>query len=1678
MPEIPSNGPDDRGPPALAGARVRRIPASADIALLGERYRAALFLDCHQLLQDLTPPEEWTDSGARLLAARTVNQLGGMRRGYRLARSTWLRDRKCAEAFYFYVLFFSARHGVFEALRLMDEVEFEGPADGTTPEQGVADLWLLKAAFLSQFRDFDAAEAWLAKGDQAQPGNAWTHVEKSVVRRGADRYDEAEAAARHALALQRDYAPAVEELAQVLILRNKDGEAESLLTDFGSRAQSAAIAHVLVGVLLERRKFAEALQVIEDAVRFSPLADKTYREWQNARKADIYYRLGRRAESLACARMIRGTYYESFARRLETADPLGGERVQLPVSFVRQHFVTCAPATISAVSAFLGKPIDHLGLARVITYDGTPDHEERHWLETNGWKVWEFRVTWDSGRALLQRGIPFTMVTTWVRNAHLQAVVGFDSTLGTFILRDPYHSVQSELLASEFLEQQAPFGPRGMVFLPPEGAARMEGIALPDAELHDAWFRLRRALVRHSRKDAEIEARRLEADAPGSRLAHLASLELASYDDNPQRVFEAVSALRALFPNEQKLRLDERAALSRLGRRDSSLETAPKRGSDMLFWRDYSDYLRVHGGNPFRARLWARRLVQFHPLDWLSLQTYAHVLWGAHEYAAAAQVYRLAATLGDKVEAAWRTYFTASRHQNRTDEALALMRARWARLGHASSQPAQTLCESLETLHRSGESHAVLDEALAQRPDDGSLRLFAAETYGRIGDFTRARAFLSAARNDEPTVAWHRTAASLAAWQADHAGALLGWRAVLAANPLDANAQREAARLLAITSGRDDALAWITGQIDRFPHFVPLRRLLLEWRRADSPSIALADIERYLGLYPNDGWAQREKALILNRARRPEEALVAALRGEELEPNVPASAGIVGYALLALRHFDEAQAAIKRGITLSIDADWLMQQLLNSCREFGERRAAIEFLRVELGRQRTLGTFFLPFQELATGVLTPAELGAALDEFRATQPEHWQTWSACRQQALAGNRLDEAKALAEEATRRFPLLARVWLDYADVHRAQNNPDGERAALARACEISPGWIAVNVRLADLHERLLHPEDATEAIRTAMSYNPLSAELHARLGRLSWGQGRPDDALASVERALELLPTYSFAWDLLATWSLERGDPKGVLALARRLAEQRPGDHEPHLRLAREYQRLRQFSEALGETEAALRISPTEVDAHDLRALLLTQLGRYDDAKAACAPPVFGADIPTNLLGRAAFVEYHRGNRKGAIGMMRKVVDSQPEYAFGWRTLADWLEKSGEIGEAAQAAERLAAVEPRSANPLGYVAHLKTKAGDRKGAVEFFERALRIDPGYQYAAKNLLRLQCEMEHFADAERTLSLLRRHATEWSALHSELLIFRAKTDETGAQAILRVLAKAPAHATGDLTAAGEVFFEARWTAGLAGTLQSVLGEKDTNPEAGSLWMRARLKIHKGPRLRWLDRCGAGDGLRRGAYVVYINSLGAKKRHLALVWQMLWRRKWLQSADSTWAAVSYALASQGLGYRRLGIRWMRDWSARAGVQPWMLYNLAHALYTIGKDGRAGKVVEAALKLPADHTRPALVAWAAMQCALRDDFAESGRLLAHFDGQSTLKGANLIAGFAQCLVDLAGSLPEKRKEAYKEQRRKMNALRASKPAEMRLRYLGRAFASAERKLGRIAKAPLAGPLAHP
>jgi tetratricopeptide (TPR) repeat protein len=1651
---------------------MKHDPGENEIILLETNYRASLFLDSYHLLETLTPPEDWPNTRTRLIAARTLWNLGALRRSGRLLQSTWHSDRGNIGAFYYHALHFVERHGPFETLRLIGQTlpNEQAPEPAVATDRYRVYIWLLRARLLAQFHDFEAAEPWLEAAEQAQGNDPWTYVEKSCIRLAADRYEEALEAAQHARALDPNYRPAIEVLAHLLELRNRDEEAESLLHGATAQMQCATTAQRLATLLIEQEKFTGALDALEAVERFSPLAEKSWRDWRHARQAEMLYRLGRRTEAVAAARKVPGRYFENFAQRLETniaPESSALARIQLPVGFVRQHNATCAPATISAISAFWRQPIDHLALARVITYDGTPDHEERYWLETHGWHVREFRVTWEAAFALLNRGVPFTLISTWVRQAHLQAVVGCDPTLGTFIIRDPYFRTHSELLAAEFLEQQASFGPRGMVLLPLTEAHRLDGIDLPDAPLYDTWFRLRRALAVHDRALAVAETQRIEQQAANHRLMLWARRQLAYYDDNPLLILETVILLRAQFPNEPNLQLEERSLLNRLGRPDKSLEILPRRDADPAFWRDYIEHLRTHARDYARARRWAHRLVHLRSLDCWNLLTFAHVLWDSREFAQAMPVYRLAATLGDKAEQPWRSFFAASRHERRLDEALTLLHTRWQRLASASYQPTQTLCQCLESLHRTAEVHEILKQALILRPEDGALKLFAAETQARAGNFVLAQEYLAAARNCASDQTWQRTAATLATWQADHTSALQNWRTVLATNPLDTQALRETARLTAITAGRAQTLTWLSEQITRFPHFLPLRQILLEWLRAEPPAAALAEIEKYLPLHPTDAWALRERALILLRARQPEDALQAANLAEKIDPHAPASPGVVGEVLISLRRFPDARKATERGLRLSIDADWLMPQLLKSCAEFQERRAAVEFLREELKRQVSSGGAFLRFQEVSTGVLTPEELQDTLEALRATQAEHWEVWSVCRQQALARNQPDRALILAEESTRRFPLLPRVWLDLADVHRFRNEPEAEMAALVRTRELSPGWAAASLRLASLHERSLHLSEAEHVLRTAVHHDPLNAELHAQHARLLWNLSRQDEAFTAVEHALALAPAYMFAWNLLAQWAQFRGESDRVLVLARRLVEQRQGDAAPHLRLARELARLNRFTEALEETDIALKLAPIEIEAWDLRAMLLAFLGRYDEALATSTPEKWPDGVPKELSGRAAWVEWQRNNRAGAVEAMRRTVAIHPDYFYGWQLLADWLDALGEKKQAAQAAERLAALEPNLSHPLGYVANLKIKAGEKREAADYLQRALRLDPTYSFAAFTLLRLQCEWEKFPEAEQTLALIRQHATPWHALHCEILLQRTRLDRTAAQRALHKLCQAPAHATDSLLAGAQVFFDAGWQKFLVATLEEALPTAGTNPEAGALWMRARLSFSTRPRLRWLDRCGAGEELRRKAYTVYINWLGQKKSHGRLSWLLLRRRRWLRADNSTWGAAGYALAFQGFGYRRWLVRWMHDWPQHSGVQPWMLYNLTQALYHLGRDTEAERVVNAALQKPADHTRPAFVGWGALQHALAGDYAAAGQLLAAHDGTSKVKGANLTAEFARALVSLAAQPARQRRSTYGELRKKLHALHEANKGEFGLKFVRRAHLKTRRALASLA-----------
>ncbi len=269
--------------------------------------------------------------------------------------------------------------------------------------------------------------------------------------------------------------------------------------------------------------------------------------------SDAHYQLGDLAQAAEHARRAKNGFHEQIAGRL-ASPPANARVVTVPVPFVRQHEMTCAPATFSAISTYWNAPVDHLGLARRICYDGTPGHEERNWAEENGFTVREFRATWETAVALLDRGVPFTLATVETSSAHLQAIVGYDGIRGTIFIRDPYLKHHSEAIGDKWIADYEFSGPRSMVFLPKSEAHRIDGIELPDAPLYDLRFQIDRALHRHDRPAAAAALAALESQAPAHRMTLSARRDIASYDANQPESLAATEALLALFPECNNLR--------------------------------------------------------------------------------------------------------------------------------------------------------------------------------------------------------------------------------------------------------------------------------------------------------------------------------------------------------------------------------------------------------------------------------------------------------------------------------------------------------------------------------------------------------------------------------------------------------------------------------------------------------------------------------------------------------------------------------------------------------------------------------------------------------------------------------------------------------------------------------------------------------------------------------------------------------------------------------------------------------------------------------------------------------------------------------------------------------------------------------------------------------------------
>ncbi len=1424
------------------------------VARVRELYEKGWILQAFQAALEYGPLERWT-GGGRPMAGRVAANVGGYQIGRVHHYLAWRADPSDPDLVAYQGHNLLQRRGPLAALEFLARARLDTAKAHT---EGRAHYLSLKAMVLGHLRDFTRAWACLAEADAIVPGNPWLETTRSHLLENQDRYREALEAARRSLELRPWYRPGVQAVVHTLQLLDRHEEALEFVREAEGHLENMHVTRQLLALQVELGQHEPALATLDRFLQLAPLIEPGEREWVRWQRVSLHCHRGDVEQALAVSAESDDAAFKELADRLREASA-PRRRVRLQVPFVRQHHLTCVPATLSALSQFWKQPAAHLEIAEAICYDGTPAHSERRWAIENGWCAREFTVTWDAARQLLDRGIPFTLTTAEATSGHLQAVIGYDELREVFWFRDPYVYTTGEGRAEPLLSRYRSSGPRGMALVPLAHRELLEAVELPDSGLYDQLFAVQDALARHDRSASSQAWGAMEVAAAGHRLTLTAERALASYDGNTPRLLACLDRLLGLFPEDENLALVRLGALRELARRQERLELLErmlqKRGTDPIFWQQYAQELRLDARELKAASSWMRWALRYRPTDPSLLSGWADLLWDQREFVRACDYYRLAACVGEKRENFARSYFIASRHLRETDTGLEFLRQRERQLGAKSAQPTITLAESLQHLGQAGPAFAVLEAGLLRRPNDGELRLFAADFFGRYSRFDESRRRLEEARGQSSAVAWHRTAAAVAGYQGRKSEALEHWREVLGIEVLSPDAFQQIALLLAETEGRPAALAFLNAACERFPFSCPLHALRVTWLKEDGSEPAIEPLRLLLEVNPADAWAWRELALHLAATRKPEEALQAAQEAVRLDPHRSAGLVIRGDLLIEQGKRDEARADYRRAVSLEVDNELAITRLVESASSLAERREALGFIDGELRRQVIFGGALEAYQRAAHGLLSPPEVTTLLRDAHAARPDLWQAWSVLINQLIDVGEFAEAETLAREATSRFPRLPRLSIDLARVAHAKLDLDEEIASLEMALEMNPGYGYASRLLSAACERRGDSERAIQVMEAAVAISPLDPYNHGLLAEVLHRQGRNEEALARLRQALRLEPGYAYGWSLLRDWGQSE---KLAVEMARELTSLRPGEARSWLTLAGCLLPEADPDELFGALARALELSPRCEEAFDARARALAALNRFDEALAECAPGVF-EPVPARLRLRAAWVEAQRGNMALALEKATAALAEYPDHYWGWQMLSDWHLQAGRIQEAIHAAEQMANLTPLEPVPLGYLGDLKLRSGDRKGAREVFARAFALSPGYDFAGHKLFELQLEQRVVPEAERTLEVLERQGKNARTMMRRVQLAVAHGEAEAAWALFDGLCEQPEVDFWALEEGESALGEAGTGRRMTRLLAKHLDKAKPLPGVAQFWVRRSVKRRKWNLHERLARLRAAD---------------------------------------------------------------------------------------------------------------------------------------------------------------------------------------------------------------------------
>lgn len=430
----------------------------------------------------------------------------------------------------------------------------------------------------------------------------------------------------------------------------------------------------------------------------------------------------------------------------------------------------------------------------------------------------------------------------------------------------------------------------------------------------------------------------------------------------------------------------------------------------------------------------------------------------------------------------------------------------------------------------------------------------------------------------------------------------------------------------------------------------------------------------------------------------------------------------------------------------------------------------------------------------------------------------------------------------------MPAADRQWEDDAIALQQRSDWKNLETHAAAWRNALPGFAPPLVFLGLAQQEQGRSAEALKTIEQALLINDRYAFGWLNHAIVTRALGRQETAEASLARAERVLPNYAEPSALRASWALQAKN----LAKAReevrktiRLDPSRPWT----------WRLLGQTEEALGHGEAAiaayrvaLRLGDTSPEVAQGLAKKPSVSDKPDNASAVAAKsglPRKDAALSEISIGYAEL----KLNRLAPAEMaMRKAIEQAPEMMEGWAGLAAVLVKGNRPREAEQAQNEAAKRQPNNADILANRAVLRRELGNRAGAQEDIQSALRIDPKNKTALRIQGLMYIETRNFREAVPVLAKLDETG---GATPDDLITLGDGQAEIGAYAdALRTLGRVEGKATDNAR-----FFQAKAKAqgrsgdfqGALASLESSLKIDPTNPQAWSSKGYTLLKLGRLP---------------------------------------------------------------------------------------------------------------------------------------------------------------------------------------------------------------------------------------